>query len=103
MRHVFDIVMPAARTAEGADGGWTIFAINVRGQIESLQGNEMIKAQAIVDNVTHKITMRYMAGITSKMWIAFNGRKLQITSPVNPDERTRMLVLYAFERDPQGT
>jgi SPP1 family predicted phage head-tail adaptor len=74
-------------------------------KIEALSGRELYAAQQKVSQVTHRITIRYMAGLKSGMKVLFNDpgtgmpRKFQIQDVENPDEIPHMLWLLCMERD----
>lgn len=65
--------------------------------IEPLQGREMILAQQLHGNVTHKIGMRYTAGLTKRMYILWNGRRFNLGPALNAEERRFEHSVYATE------
>jgi SPP1 family predicted phage head-tail adaptor len=67
--------------------------------IEALTGRELYAAQQRVAEVTHKITIRWMPEITSRLNVLFENRMFQVQDVLNPDERRKMLVLLCIERD----
>ena len=86
----------------------TVFA-TVRASIEALSGRELYQAQQVVAEVTHLVTIRWMAGVKAKMdvWFAegigsptvITTRQFQIMHVDNPDEQHHVLLLYCIERD----
>jgi len=48
--------------------------------------------------VTGKISIRYLAGITPKMRVKHGNRIFDIVSMINPEERNRELQLMVKER-----
>jgi SPP1 family predicted phage head-tail adaptor len=107
LRHVIQIVSPSK--VQGAAGGLvtaddTIFA-TVWASVEALTAREIFAAQQMVSQVTHKITIRYLEGVKSKMRVWFQmapwstKREFEIMGVSNPDERPHMLVLLCKERD----
>jgi SPP1 family predicted phage head-tail adaptor len=78
---------------------------SVRASVESLTGRELYNAQQVVSEVTHKITMRYQAGIKAQQNVWFNDpgtgmpRQFQIQAVQNPTETRHMLYLLCIERD----
>jgi len=101
LRHRVQLVQPTL--VQDASGGIeedqaSIFA-TVWASIEALSGRELYAAQQKVSDVTHKITMRYMAGVTAKLNVRFGNREFQIQAVENPDERTKILNLLCLERD----
>ena len=101
LRHRIQLVQPTL--VQDASGGIeedqaSIFA-TVWASIEALAGRELYAAQQKVSDVTHKITIRYMTGITAKLNVRFGNREFQIQAVENPDERTKVLNLLCLERD----
>lgn len=66
--------------------------------IEPLQGDEKLAAAYIQAETTHKVTIRYLAGITPANRLLFDGRTLEIESVRNLEERNRELVLMCKEK-----
>jgi SPP1 family predicted phage head-tail adaptor len=60
------------------------FAIfkTVWGSLEPLAGREFQYAQQMHGNVTHKVVMRYVAGIDKTMQIQWNGRTFNLGPPL---------------------
>jgi SPP1 family predicted phage head-tail adaptor len=64
-----------------------------------LQGRELDRAQQIVAEVTHKITIPYQDGVTSAMRVNFGAKVFQIEVVQDPDERQVQLQLLSIERN----
>jgi SPP1 family predicted phage head-tail adaptor len=75
---------------------WTDF-IKVRAGIFPLGGSEFFKANEISSQITHRVHIRYVPGITPDMRIVLNGRNLMITSISNYQERNIELQMYCKE------
>lgn len=72
--------------------------LTTRVAIYPLSGKEFYAAETINSEVTHKINMRYMRGITSDMRIKFNDRYFELISPpINFQERNVELQLLCKE------
>ena len=65
--------------------------------IEPLAGRELLHAQQVNAELTHRVTMRYMSGVDPTDRIAFGSRTLEVVSVINPDERNKELVLLCKE------
>lgn len=65
--------------------------------IEPLRGDEAWITKAQQGILSHKITMRYRAGVTPKMYANWRGRKFHIVSVINVNEENRELILAASE------
>lgn len=71
--------------------------IHTRAGVFPLSGSEFFKANEINSEITHRVQLRYIPGITPDMRIVLNGRHLMITSVVNYQERSIELQLYCKE------
>ncbi len=78
--------------------GWSTEA-TVWASVEPLVGRELIVAQQIKAETSHKVTMRHRS-LNERNRILFKGRVLAITSIINPEERNKLLMVYAQERKP---
>jgi SPP1 family predicted phage head-tail adaptor len=81
---------------------WTTFA-QVYAHIEpyvgsARAGREMFQAGQLVGLDYTRIHLRYLAGITPKMRVSYNGRIFDILAINNRDERNAELEMIAKER-----
>lgn len=69
------------------------------GAVYPLKGKEWFesKGKAIRAEVTHRVHIRYMPGITPKHRVKFGSRIFRIESVLNPEERNRELILMCCE------
>lgn len=82
---------------------WVDFATKIPAAIEPLSGRELLAAQAVQNETSHKVTLRYQPGITAAMRVVFGSRVFAITAPpLNKDERNRELTLLCSEGLSQG-
>jgi SPP1 family predicted phage head-tail adaptor len=65
--------------------------------VEPLQGRELEHAQQISAEITHRVTIRYIAAVTSEHRVVYGERILEIESVINPEERNEMLILMCKE------
>ena len=65
--------------------------------VRSVSGREQVQPEQIFANVTHQITLRYLAGLTAKMRVLWRGRVLEIQGVREPDNRLRMMQLDCLE------
>ena len=77
---------------------WTSY-ITVWATIDVLQGNEIFKGQQYNTQVTHKVTIRYLPGVTAKQRVQFGTRQFVIEAVENPEEMNVCLVLMCAEYD----
>jgi SPP1 family predicted phage head-tail adaptor len=76
---------------------WSSFA-SAQGSIKPVSGREYFDAQTTQADVTHRIYLRYITGITSKMRIKYNQRIFDILFVINTRERNLELQLMCRER-----
>lgn len=75
---------------------WTDFAY-VWARIEPLSGREYFAAQQINSEISVRVTIRYLPGITTGTRVVFGGRIFDVLSVVNPEERNISLILMCKE------
>lgn len=80
---------------------WSTFA-TCWAEIRPLQGRELQTAQAVAAETTHELSLRYRAGVTPAMRVAYQGRIFDITAVMDPDTRHRRLTLLCSEGLNQG-
>lgn len=72
--------------------------LSAKAGIYSIDGDETEKMHQENNSVTHRVIMRYRAGVTAKMRVNFNGRLFDIESVINVNERNKSLKLMCEER-----
>ncbi len=89
----------AADTADGGGGFTTTWSdvATVWAAIEPLKSRERLFAQQLENPVTHRVTIRYRAGVTAKMRLEFGARVFNIRGVINAGERDRTLELLCEE------
>ena len=100
LRNRIDIVQPSA--TQDAAGGFDLNAnvvvySNIWASVEALNGTEKFAAHEFISQASHQVVIRYLPNITSEMQVHFQGRQFQIEAVLNPDERTKSLVLLCVE------
>jgi len=65
--------------------------------VEPMNGREILMAQQMTSTATTKVTIRYLAGVTSKMRVLFGTRTFEIEYVLNPLERNAEQVLLCRE------
>jgi SPP1 family predicted phage head-tail adaptor len=75
---------------------WTTFA-TIYAAILPVSGRELIAAGVVDAEVSHRIIVRYLAGVTASMRVLFEGRYFEIKAVLNEAERDRMLTLLCAE------
>lgn len=92
-----DPAIAGAETDSGTTGVLTTLTSTFYASIEPLIGREYMAAKQMQADVTHKIRMRYIPGLTTTMRIVFGTRVFEIESILNVQERNRELVIMATE------
>jgi SPP1 family predicted phage head-tail adaptor len=94
------IVIQQLTTAGNGIGGvvetWTEFA-TVWAAKEDLKGREFFEAQKYTSNLQAKFRIRYRPGITPVMRVLFGTRNFRINGVIDPDGRSRELLLMCEE------
>jgi len=63
-----------------------------------LSASEHLSMGKLQGEISHKVRIRYLTGVTSAMRVVFNGRILDIVSPpINKDERNEQLEILCKE------
>ena len=75
---------------------WGEYA-KVRASVKPLRGREFFAAQQYNSEVTTKILMRFLNGVTTKMRITFNSKIYNIESVINIEERGISMELMCSE------
>jgi len=95
------VAIEQATESRDAHGGvtrtWTAYATRWA-SIEPMQGRELFEAQQVKSNVTHKVRLRHLDGITESMVVKHLSRTLNIESIINTHERNAETVLLCTER-----
>jgi SPP1 family predicted phage head-tail adaptor len=58
---------------------------------------ERVVAGTVQSSATHLVTIRYLAGVTTKTRVVFGSRLFSVTGVQNPEERNISLVLVCQE------
>jgi len=81
----------------GVTQTWSTFAASLHAEIAPLSGRELLLARQVNAETTHRIRLRYRAGITPKMRVLFGSRIFAIESVLDTDERGIEVVLLCRE------
>jgi SPP1 family predicted phage head-tail adaptor len=98
MRHRITLETPAeTQTPDGSvTRTWAPFA-TVWASVEPLLGREWFDAQREQADVSHRVRMRFLAGVSHNMRVMLGSRVFEIESVINAGERNRELVLMCRE------
>jgi len=99
LRHQVDL-QSRTLTADAYGGQiehWSTFATDIWASIEPLTGSEQWRAQQAQSSTTHKVMIRYLAGVTTTMRVKFGMRYLNIGSIINEGEKGDSLELMCTE------
>lgn len=81
--------------------GWDDVA-TVWASVEPVSGRELLAAQQMQGEVTHRIRLRYLVGITTATRILFGARVFDIQSTINAREAGASLEILAKEGPTDG-
>jgi head-tail adaptor len=105
LRHVVSVVLLGPATPDGA-GGFTqeeiaadppTWRCAIEGAAQWNVHRELANADVVQANVTHTITGRYHPAINTTTRLYHNGRRFDVQSVENVDERALVLVVLATE------
>lgn len=99
LRHRITIEQPDASEGVGGEElpNYSTFA-TIWGSVEPLSGSEGLQGRQAGAEVTHRVRIRYHAGITSNMRIVWSNRYFNLSQPpINKDERNREMELICRE------
>lgn len=92
LRHrVLVQALPASPALDGYGQTSSSFstAATVWASIDPLSGNELVQARQVSADVTHRVVMRYHAGLTPKMRLKKGDRVFEILSVLDGANSTR--------------
>lgn len=76
---------------------WSAFMSGIPAKVSPLSGREVLASGAIASEITHRVVMRYVAGVTDEMRVNFNGRYFAIKAILDEEERNQKLTLMCAE------
>jgi SPP1 family predicted phage head-tail adaptor len=107
LRHRLELVQPYG-PAQDSTGGLSLVSMSpvltTWGSIEAITGKDVLATNQFSSIITHKVTIRYRGSdqiapvkIVAKDQIWFKGRVFRVEAVLNPDERTKTLMLLCVE------
>lgn len=76
---------------------WVDFVPGWRAAVKPLTGKSLAIARQVNESATHEVTMRYVCGLTREMELLHEGRRFDINSIVDSDEKHYEHVLICQE------
>jgi SPP1 family predicted phage head-tail adaptor len=76
---------------------WSTFAGPLWAAVEPIQGREFWAQQQVQSEVTIRVRIRYLSGVTSSMRILYGARILTIESVIDPKEGHKEMQLMCSE------
>ena len=80
----------------GFSSTWTKVA-DLWAKIEPVSGMQVYRMAQTEAPITHKVTVRYRSGVTTKQRLLFKGRVLDIVEVLNPEEANVSLIMRCRE------
>ncbi len=106
LRHRVTLENPGARVSDG-DGGYTTpyaaFATRLPAAVAPATARDLerVVANSVQSSATHLVTLRYLAGVTTKTQVVFHDgatdRRFGVSGVQDPDERHVSLTLACEE------
>jgi SPP1 family predicted phage head-tail adaptor len=104
-RHNLSIFIPVIETDEYGDGRETYqHLMDVRGNIEPLNGKEHLSERGITSEISHKVYLRFIPNVEIKpsYILTYNNREFDIQAVINDNEMNRYLTIYCLEKPKQN-
>ena len=99
LRYQITIQSPGTtQDAYGQETGNPVTVTTAMADVYQMSGRELWYAKQIQPQATHRVVMRYQAGITPEMFVVFQGRTLNIVDVNDVDGLHRELDLVCTER-----
>lgn len=70
----------------------------VKAILKTQRGKVLFDGVSTDSNITHKVSIEFLTGVTSETWILFNGRRLDILDVENVGEQDICLSMLCTER-----
>lgn len=93
---IFEQSSAVRRAGGGRDSAWEI-KFSIFAKITPSQQNDLLEAQGLDQQVSHKIIIRFRDGLTSHMRIQLKDRFMFIKSFINIEEQSKFLEIKALE------
>ncbi|QDV34913.1 Phage head-tail joining protein [Tautonia plasticadhaerens] len=97
------VTLQSLTQTEDGQGGFTDSWGNVAStwaEIMPMKGYERMQAMQLQTPLTHKVMIRYRAGVTNAMRLLYGERVLHIKEVINENEEGRFLRLLCVEKNP---
>ena len=93
---LFQVATGASNDFGEPTNSWSDFA-TAYVSIVPLRGKEYFSSKGVKSEVSHKIELRFMPGVTTDMKIVYGSRTFEIESAINVREQNRTLEIMATE------
>ena len=92
-------IQSVTQTTDGQGGYTETWAtdVTVWAYIKPMKAYERMQAQKLETPLSHKVTIRYRSGVTTKHRLLFGSRVFHIKGIINPDEANQFLELTCIE------
>ncbi len=86
-------------TAGGVIRSWAVLS-TLWGDVTTLNAQQRLEAEQIGQTVTHRVTLRFLAGLTTKQRLRRGAQIFLIRGVQDPDDRRRRLICTCEEIKP---
>lgn len=76
---------------------WPTFMSGIPAKVAPISGREVLASGEIASEITHRVVMRYVSGVSADMRVNFNGRYFAIKAILDEEERNEKLTLMCAE------
>lgn len=99
LRHRVSIMTPATSADDWHEASQTFTTLAPAwAEILPLAGQEALEAQKLQSEITHKIRLRFIEGVTPACQVIFGDRTFEVKSALNWGECNKDLMIMAKER-----
>ena len=88
---------PTTQDSYGAPTGDYTDVATIWANINPISGRELFAAEQFASEITHRVRIRYRAGVTSSMRVKYGDRNFEIMYVINEYERDRITQLMCKE------
>jgi SPP1 family predicted phage head-tail adaptor len=70
--------------------------------VSPVSGRTEMDSKSLGERITHRVTMRYRADVTSENWILYRGLRFRVRNIQDFEERRRFMILECEDASKEG-